>query len=181
MLIGRICPVHSTDRFWLILDIGDNRNFRLHAECCFVIGDGGFDNRAIRGLLGKRLVLFGKQIDFALLDGARIGRSNIVDRNAFGAHHGGLMAGRQERASEIFQPTIRNPVVVQDHVPWQVLIVRTKAIRDPSAKTGCLTKTSPGMEQQVRLTMQRQFSHHRPDHADLIRHAGNMREKVTNP
>ncbi len=71
---------------------------------------------------GEGGVLLGEQSELAPLDRRRVPGGDVVDRDAFVAHHRRLVAGRQKGTAEVFQSAIRHPVVVQHDVPRQIAI-----------------------------------------------------------
>ena len=90
----------------------------------------------------------------------------------------GLMPGGQEGAAKIFQAAIGYPVVVQQYVAGQVPVFRSQSVRDPRSQAGGLPQDSPGMQQQVLLSVQGLLPLHRAEHADVVDDPGDFRQQI---
>ena len=181
VLVLRIDPVELADRFGLAADVGECRHFRLHPKGRLVIRDGPVDGLAIGGHRCERAILLGQQCELAALDRGRIARRDVVDGDALRAHHRRLVTRGKEGAAEVFQPAVRHPVVVQHDVAGEVAVRGAEAVRHPRAEARSLPETAPGVQQEVRLPVEREFADHRADDAEFVGDAGDVREEVADP
>ena len=91
------------------------------------------------------------------------------------------MTGGQERAAEVFESAVRNPVIVQQDVRRKVGVLGAQPVGNPRPHARGQSYAASRMHQQRRLTMQRKFAHHRPHDAQLVRHRRSTWEEITHP
>ena len=72
-----------------------------------------------------------------------------IDRGTFGSQQSRCIGCRKKRTRKIFAATVGYPVIVQQDVTGQILVLRSKSIVYPRSETWCLPCDSAGMQQQV--------------------------------
>ena len=84
-------------------------------------------------------------------------------------------------AAEVLQAAVGDPVVVENDIAGEVVVLRPQAVRNPGAKAWGGADDPPGVEEKVLLAVERKFADHRSDDAQLVGHLGDPGEEVADP
>jgi len=181
VLVGGVEAVEPADVLRLATDVDDVGDGGLHPKGRLVVGDQGLDRRAVGSGGGEASILGLKQGELATLESLGIGSDDVVDRRAGGPEQRRLMGGGEIGAAEVLQAAVGNPIVVEDDIAREIVVLFPQAVGDPGAEARGGADDPAGVEEEILLAVEREFADHRADDAQLVGDLGDAGEEIADP
>ncbi len=109
-------------------------------------------------------------------------RKQIVDRDAFAAHHNALMAGRKKTVAPVDRSARRQTTRIGNHdVGRQIVGLGSHPVGHPGPEGRKTVQTESGVLLKRRRRVVRRLAEHRPHDCQFIRNAAKMRKQIGNP